>query len=126
MFPMPTLALFLPTIFVAVVIGLLWPPRKTAPYFTGPRGWPLIGNLLPAQNLYLTLSSYADQYGMHNLLNNSGYKFIFNVNSTGPIYSLRVLRTPIVVLNTAASAKELLEAKSSTYWSRPVPIMVKL
>lgn len=45
---------------------------------------------------------------------------------TGPIYSLRVLWKPMVVLNSADVALELLEARSGMYWSRPIPKMVEL
>ncbi|EJF56877.1 cytochrome P450 [Dichomitus squalens LYAD-421 SS1] len=39
----------------------------------------------------------------------------------GPIYSLRLLNTPIVVINSAEVERELLDVKSALYANRPLP-----
>ncbi|TBU23875.1 cytochrome P450 [Dichomitus squalens] len=44
----------------------------------------------------------------------------------GPIYSLRLLNTPIVVINSAEVERELLDVKSALYANRPLPKMVEL
>ncbi|TFY59702.1 hypothetical protein EVJ58_g5618 [Rhodofomes roseus] len=45
---------------------------------------------------------------------------------TGPIYSLRILGSSMLVLNSASEARDLIEGKSSLYAPRPPPKMVEL
>ena len=44
----------------------------------------------------------------------------------GPVYGLRVLSTPIVVINSVQAARELLENRSSIYSNRVPPKMAEL
>ncbi|KAI0639039.1 cytochrome P450 [Trametes polyzona] len=74
--------------------------------YPGPKPWPLLGNVLPQRRVWLKLAEYAQTYG--------------------PIYSLRVLGTPILVLNDAEAARGLLDDKSAMYANRNLPKMVEL
>ncbi|KAH9913275.1 cytochrome P450 [Fomitopsis serialis] len=76
------------------------------PLFPGPKAIPLIGNILPFKRMWLTLTAYSEQYG--------------------PVYSLRVLHTHMLVLNSASEARDILEGKSHLYSGRPIPRMVSL
>ena len=44
----------------------------------------------------------------------------------GPIYSLQIFRTPVIVINSVEVARELMEAKSANYVTRPLTKMVEL
>ena len=46
--------------------------------------------------------------------------------TSGPIYSLQIFRTPVVVINSVEVARELMEAKSANYVTRPLTKMVEL
>ncbi|KAH9920283.1 cytochrome P450 [Fomitopsis serialis] len=76
------------------------------PRFPGPKGLPLIGNILPSRRMWLALAEHSEKHG--------------------PMYSLRVLQKHILVLNSAAEARDLLEGKSNLYFIRPIPPMVLL
>ena len=44
----------------------------------------------------------------------------------GPIASISLLGTPLLVLNNYAATRELLEEKSTLYSMRPLPKMVEM
>ncbi len=44
----------------------------------------------------------------------------------GPIYSLQIFRTPVIVINSVEVARELMEARSANYVTRPLTKMVEL
>ncbi|KAH9836619.1 cytochrome P450 [Rhodofomes roseus] len=80
---------------------------KHPPLFPGPKALPLVGNVLPSsKRLWLTMAAYSEQFG--------------------PIYSLRILGSSMLVLNSASEARDLIEGKSSLYAPRPPPKMVEL
>ncbi|KAH9846638.1 cytochrome P450 [Lenzites betulinus] len=79
---------------------------RTRPRHPGPKPWPVIGNVLPRRSVWLTLAEFADTYA--------------------PIYSLRILGTPVVVVNDALAARGLLEEKRALYANRNLPKMVEL
>ncbi|KAG6879997.1 hypothetical protein C0992_008204 [Termitomyces sp. T32_za158] len=68
----------------------------------GPKGYPLIGNLLdmPTRQEWVTFGEWGERYGK--------------------ICSITVLGRTTVILNSAKTAKEILEKKSSMYSDRPV------
>ncbi|KAF9461817.1 cytochrome P450 [Collybia nuda] len=80
--------------------------RKAGHKLPGPRGWPIVGNILGAQRLWVQLAQMSKTYG--------------------PLYSLRILNRPLAVINTTEVARELLEVRSTNYWSRHVPKMIEL
>ncbi|KAH9841066.1 cytochrome P450 [Rhodofomes roseus] len=89
-----------------VVAGLL--ARTRLPYPPGPRGWPVIRNLLdiPLDKPWLVYCTWAETYG--------------------DLVHLDVFGHHIVILNTAQAAKDLLDDRSSIYSDRPILTMAEL
>ncbi|TFY60082.1 hypothetical protein EVJ58_g5367 [Rhodofomes roseus] len=81
---------------------------RTKPYPPGPRGWPVLGNLLqiPQDSPWLTYSAWADTYG--------------------EVVHLKALSDHLVILNTAQAAKDLLDGRSTIYSDRPGSVMTEL
>jgi cytochrome P450 len=84
----------------------------------GPRGLPLIGNLLdmPSEQEWLTFARWGELYGWY-------FDFVQTINLTGyqgDISSISMLGQTIVILNSVKIANELLDKKSSIYSDRPV------
>ncbi|KAI0267111.1 cytochrome P450 [Gloeopeniophorella convolvens] len=94
------LAFFLGLAFLRKLLG-----KRALPLPPGPKGWPLIGNLLeiPKTNLSRTYTEWGRLYG--------GMVF---VEAAGQ---------PIVVLNDINIANEMLDSKSSIYSDRPISQM---
>ncbi|KAI0358999.1 cytochrome P450 [Trametes cingulata] len=104
---MQTLSLPWPLLSLAGLFVLVAYKRATRRRsYSGPIPWPIIGNILPSRRVWLKLAEYAKAYG--------------------PIYSLRILGTPVLVLNDAQAARGLLEDKSALYANRNLPKMVEL
>ncbi|KAG1844263.1 cytochrome P450 [Suillus tomentosus] len=76
--------------------------KNPAPYPPGPRGWPLIGNILDMPHIkpWLTFSAWGQKYG--------------------DITHIRVLGRHIIVLNSVKTAMEMMDKKSIVYSDRPV------
>ncbi|KAL7282185.1 hypothetical protein ACG7TL_003654 [Trametes sanguinea] len=90
-------------ILVAVILlNRLFTKKRQGPLPPGPKGLPLIGNMLdmPASHEWKTFAQWGEQWG--------------------DIVSVTFLGQPYVILNSAKHAVELLEKKSSIYSSRPV------
>lgn len=75
--------------------------RLPAPLPPGPKGWPILGNidLLPSDQVWLKYSELGRQYG-------------------GIVY-LEVMGSPIIILNDAKHAFDMLATKSRNYSDRP-------
>ncbi|KAG1879761.1 cytochrome P450 [Suillus subluteus] len=80
--------------------------KNPAPYPPGPRGWPLIGNVLdmPRIKPWLTFTEWGKKYG--------------------DITHIEVLGRHIIVLNSVKTAMEMMDRKSILYSDRPVLPMV--
>ncbi|KAG1855197.1 cytochrome P450 [Suillus subalutaceus] len=76
--------------------------KNPAPYPPGPRGWPLIGNVLdmPRIKPWLTFTEWGQKYGN--------------------ITHIEVLGRHIFVLNSIKTALEMMDSKSTLYSDRPV------
>ncbi|KAG1855193.1 cytochrome P450 [Suillus subalutaceus] len=76
--------------------------KNPAPYPPGPRGWPLIGNVLdmPRIKPWLTFTEWGQKYG--------------------DITHIEVLGRHIIVLNSVKTALEMMDSKSTLYSDRPV------
>jgi len=76
--------------------------KNPTPYPPGPRGWPLIGNVLdmPRVKPWLTFTEWGQKYG--------------------DITHIEVLGQHIIVLNSVKTAMEMLDSKSALYSDRPV------
>ncbi|KAJ3978209.1 hypothetical protein F5890DRAFT_380870, partial [Lentinula detonsa] len=69
--------------------------KRALPLPPGPRGWPIIGNLLdvPPKEEWFTFAKWGDTYGK--------------------IASVTVLGQPLIILNSASIAKDMLEKNSA-------------
>ncbi|KDQ62055.1 hypothetical protein JAAARDRAFT_203276 [Jaapia argillacea MUCL 33604] len=76
--------------------------RSPAPLPPGPKGWPIIGNVLdmPTTKPWLVFTKWGERWGH--------------------IIYLNLLGQPMVVLNSANMAVEMLDKKSSIYSDRPI------
>ncbi|KAG1745654.1 cytochrome P450 [Suillus lakei] len=76
--------------------------KNPAPYLPGPRGWPLLGNVLdmPRIKSWLTFAEWGKTYG--------------------GITHFEVLGRHIIVLNSVKTTMEMLDSKSTLYSERPV------
>lgn len=78
-------------------------PRKLnrVPFFPGPPGWPVIGNLFSIH------SSAAQKYRKWS-------------QYYGDVFQIQLGHIPVLVVNTAASAKAIFSGHSNALCSRPV------
>jgi cytochrome P450 len=76
--------------------------KNPTPYPPGPRGWPLIGNILdmPRVKPWLTFTEWGKKYG--------------------DITHIEVLGRHIIVLSSVKTAMEMMDSKSTLYSDRPV------
>jgi hypothetical protein len=96
---------------------------ENLPLPPGPKGHFLLGNLLqiPRERYWIQLEKWAREFGMCCLC----YAQIDHSNgiTTGPIYTLNVLGTPVIVTTTSEAGTDLLEKRSAKYSDRPRWIM---
>ncbi|TFY66371.1 hypothetical protein EVG20_g4713 [Dentipellis fragilis] len=102
--PYDNAGVLLPAVGATVIALAVWRlliSRSKSPTFPGPKGYPLIGNLLdvPTEHEYYKFYEWGRQYG--------------------PITSFTMLGQPMLVLNTPAAAEEMLDKKSAIYSDRP-------
>ncbi|OCH88068.1 cytochrome P450 [Obba rivulosa] len=104
------LVFFFVVVFPGSVVVLLWASKssRNRRYPPGPRGWPIIGNLLdvPVSYPWLTYRGWSLKYG--------------------PVVHLRVLGQSIVILNTAKAASDFLDARSANYSDRVRSVIIPL
>ncbi|TCD68003.1 hypothetical protein EIP91_011672 [Steccherinum ochraceum] len=80
--------------------------RTREPPLPGPKGYPLIGTILPRESPWVKMTEYSKIYG--------------------PVYGLRILSTPTVVISSVQAAREILKGRSSIYSNRIPPKMAEL
>jgi hypothetical protein len=82
----------------------------------GPHRWPLIGSALevPRTHPWLTFAKWAKTYG-------TGYHISISllIRTTGSIVYAEVVGQPLIVLNSAKIARDLLDQRSAIYSDRP-------
>lgn len=93
--------------------------KNLIPYPPGPRGWPLIGNILdiPRIKPWVTFTGWGEMYGECLPFRNHASSTVF---SAGDITHIEVLGRHIIVLNSVKTAMEMLDKKSAVYSDRPV------
>ncbi|KAG5716246.1 O-methylsterigmatocystin oxidoreductase [Termitomyces sp. T112] len=84
------------------LLGKLFHRAQRGPLPPGPKGYPLIGNILdmPSKQEWATFAQWGERYGQ--------------------ICSITIFGQPIVILNSAKIANEMLDKKSPIYSDRPV------
>jgi hypothetical protein len=91
----------------------------------GPKGWPIIGNLLDVPNEveYKVFSQWRQKYGErvnHSVPNLEGFivtnQFIITL---GDLIQMTVLGQPTIIINSPQLATDILSKKSAIYSSRP-------
>ncbi|KAF5387612.1 hypothetical protein D9615_000087 [Tricholomella constricta] len=89
-------------LFLFILNSLLRRAKQSAPLPPGPKGLPLIGNILdmPSEQEWLTFARWGEEWG--------------------DICSVTVLGQPLIILNSAKAAYEMLDKKSPIYSDRPV------
>lgn len=91
-------------LFICIcAVALYEIPRKRLriPHFPGPSGWPMIGNLFGING------NAAEQYRKWSQL-------------YGDVFQVQLGHIPILVVNTAASAKSIFSGHSNALCSRPM------
>lgn len=96
-------AFFTPVlIFLAyVVVNEFTRLRARIPGFSGPRGLPLIGNI-------------------HEIRINAAEQYRLWSKQYGPVYQIQLGNVPVIVVNTAAAARDIFGKHSQALSSRPV------
>lgn len=86
----------------------------------GPKGWPLIGNLLdmPKSHQYLTYMEWRKKYGEADQYSMGTTLTAPNV-ILGDVIGVNVCGQPIVILNSRQAVHDLLVKRSAIYSNRP-------
>ncbi|KAI0370176.1 cytochrome P450 [Pilatotrama ljubarskyi] len=89
-------------LLAVILLNRLFARKQQGPLPPGPKGLPLIGNMLdmPASHEWRTFAQWGERWG--------------------DIVSVSFLGQPYVILNSAKHAVDMLEKKSSIYSSRPI------
>ena len=116
---------------VGAILGLLVfytarylasPYRKLPP---GPRGYPIIGNLLEMENgQWLKFSKWQKKYGLFVTDPLFFFSQYLNLSLPGDLIYLNAAGQPVVVINSPKVAVALLDRRSAIYSDRPRNIVV--
>ena len=103
----------------------LYRRTNTLPLPPGPKGIPLIGNVLdmPKSHAWKTFAQWGDIYGERS--SRQTPRDMTSISS-GAIMSVTLLGQPFVILNDPAIATELLEKRGSLYADRPTLEMANM
>ena len=112
-------------IFVTTILWSIRRRRSTFPLPPGPRGYPIIGNMLDMPSLqdqaWSRFAKWGQLYGKVYIYWKLGCWTVHI--AIGEISSVTVFSQTIVVLNSVKSANDMLAAKSSIYSDRPRKII---
>lgn len=103
--------------FALVVLAKYFNSNNTKPFPPGPRGWPVIGNVLdiPFEYPWKVYRQWGREASKSQGFSNPRSIFI---GTDSDIISLKLPGPPLVVLNSAASADTLLIKRSGIYSDR--------
>lgn len=116
--------------FAALLIYRMWYRKRFEKFLgyslpPGPRGLPLIGNLLdmPSEKEWLTFAEWGKKYGKPTV---TFIKYLISLLLflKGPICHVNVFGRQIFILNTYEAMVDLLERRSQNYSERPYSLMV--
>ena len=88
----------------------------------GPKGLPLVGNILdmPVEREWLTFARWGEVWGSLSLQPTPPIYVHLNTFILGDLCSITVLGQPIIIINSAEIACDMLDKKSAIYSDRPV------
>ena len=88
----------------------------------GPKGLPLVGNILdmPVEREWLTFARWGEVWGSLSYQSSMPIYVHLNTFILGDICSITVLGQPIIIINSAEVARDMLDKKSAIYSDRPV------
>jgi len=124
-------ALLAASLCAAASLALIWKWQKNRgrpPYPPGPKGYPVIGNILdvpqdiPVWKTFIDLAQKSSEYPLY-LTENRPTKFL-SIQDTDVLY-LKLLTKDFVVLSSTEDITDLLEKRSNIYSDR-VSFLVKL
>jgi hypothetical protein len=123
MFNAESLSTTVLSLVVLTVVISSFRKRSPFPLPPGPRGYPVVGNLvdMPSHQTpsWLTFAKWGEIYGTYLLFNCSHQCHTEGSSSIGDICSVTVLGQTIVIINSAQIASDMLAGKSSIYSDRP-------
>ena len=98
----------------------------------GPKGYPILGNLLdlPPDHIWEKFAAWGNQYGELFVLHLPPYNFYLDANmftffhaDIGDVTYVNVLGKEMIILNSSKAAVELLDKRSANYSDRPIAMM---
>lgn len=121
------------TVLLGVVLLIRrrqWNKRSQGfPIPPGPRGWPIIGNLLelPIEGQpWIVYREWSKRYGMSSEVSYAGAYLLIKCGYTGDVMFLDLPSMPTVVISSTDIALDLFEKRSAIYSDRPRSAMDEL